>query len=381
MDKENIPLYKPQNVVGEEILGGILEVLRSGWLTMGPKTEQFEKIFASFIGRKFGLAANSCTSALFMSLDSLGIRKGDQVVVPVMTFVATANVVRWSGGEPIFCDVSEDGEIDPDSLEEILEENGNVKCIIPVHLYGFPCDMERISSLATKYSVKMIEDCAQAHGATVNCRKVGSFGDASCFSFYATKNMTMGEGGIMLTDERAVLEKACRMRNHGQTKIPREKAREWHYDVVQLGFNFRMNEIQAVMGISQMERLDAMIESRWQVAQEYKEELRNIRGIELLHEPEKDSKRHGVYHLLVIRVGEEYPLTRDELYIKMRENGITCGVHYPPLHYLTYYKQTTGYKEGDFPCAERLYSCILSLPFFPFMKDSELDRIVEVLRK
>jgi perosamine synthetase len=378
---KKIPLYKPQKVVGKEVLKDIQEVLRSGWLTLGPKTAEFEHIFANYIGCRYGVANHSCTSSLFLALDALGIGKGDQVAVPVMTFVATANVVRWTGAEPVFCDVAEDGEIDPSKLESLLETNPKIKCVIPVHLYGYPCDMTSIIKLATKFDLKKVEDCAQSHGATIGNKKTGSLGDAGCFSFYATKNMTTGEGGILVTDSQEIRDRTRLMRSHGQTRTPEQKIADYWYDVVMLGFNFRMSEIEAAIGIKQMERIDAMTKSRREIAKNYKEELEEIPGITMLHDPDQKSSRKGVYHLLVVQVEKEYPLSRDKLYQRLQERGIITGVHYPPLHYFSYYRKTTEYKKGDFPIAEKLFSKILSLPMYPYMKTEEFKTIIQVLKK
>src|SRR5665647_730991 len=252
---DQIPLYKTQNTIGEEVLAGIREVLESGWLTLGPKTMEFEKVFSEYVQCRYGLATNSCTSALYMALNGIDLKKGASVVVPVNTFVATANVVRLYGAEPIFCDVDEEGEIDSEKIEVLLETNDKIDCIIPVHLYGFPCNMQNISRLVREYDLKMVEDCAQAHGAKFGDRAVGSFGDAGCFSFYATKNITTGEGGMLVTNSAEVSERAFLVRNHGQNKTPKEKVSHWRFDVSDLGFNFRMSEIAAVMGLMQMKKI------------------------------------------------------------------------------------------------------------------------------
>jgi dTDP-4-amino-4,6-dideoxygalactose transaminase len=377
---KKIPLYKPQNVVGKEVLSEIRSVLKSGWLTMGPKTKQFEKAFSGYIGCKYGVATSSCTSALYLALDALHLGKGDKVVVPVLTFVSTANVVRWIDAEPVFCDVAEDGEIDTLKLETLLEKNDKINCVTPVHLYGYPCDMTKIVHLAKEYGVRLIEDCAQSHGATVDRRKVGSYGDAGCFSFYATKNLATGEGGMLVTDDKKIRDRASCVRNHCQSKTPKQKVNDWRYDVTDLGFNFRMGEIEAAIGMKLLEKIDSMTESRRAIAKRYKEELGRIDGIEMLHDPESESARQGVYHLLVVTIEKKYPLTRNKLYLHLQKNGIIAGVHYPPLHYFSYYKKTTSYKKGDFPCAERLYSRVLSLPMFPYMEDQEFSKIIKVLK-
>ena len=377
---EPIPLYKPQNTIGSEVLDSIQDVLESGWLTMGPKTIKFEEAFANYIARKYGVATDSCTSALYLALDGLGIKKGDSVVVPVNTFVATANVVRWLGAEVLFCDVGEDGELDPSKLAILLEENEKIKCVIPVHLYGFSCRMNQIGQLVKKYGIRMLEDCAQSVGAKFDDKKVGSFGDAGCFSFYATKNMTTGEGGMLVTNSEEVKDRALLVRNHGQNKTPKEKFAHWRYDVTDLGFNFRMSEIEAAIGLKQMEKLDLLIDSRRELAKRYSEELEKIDGIVMLHDPKSEIYRQGVFHLLEIKVEKQYPMKRDKLYDFLKKERITTGVHYPPLHFFSYYQKTTKYRKGDFPCAEDLYSKILSLPMFPFMTSEEFKAIINALK-
>ena len=374
-----IPLHKPQNTLGSEEVDAIREVFGSGWLTLGPKTAEFERVFADFAGIKYGVAASSCTSALYLALDSLSIRKGDFVVVPVNTFASTANVIRWFGAEPIFCDVGEDGEIDETELARILETNENIKCVVPVHLYGFPCNMNAISRLTKKYNIKMIEDCAQAQGATFGGKGVGGFGNAGCFSFYATKNMTTGEGGMLVTNSKKAQNRALLIRNHGQTKNPNQKIANWRYDIADLGFNFRMSEIEAAMGLKQMEKIAFITESRRELARKYQVALEEIEGIKMLHDP-NDKLRQGVFQLLEVKVEKPYPLTRNKLYNHLQKRGITTGVHYIPLHYFSYYKKTTTYKKNDFPNAEDLFSKILSLPMFPFMTEHEFLTIIGALK-
>jgi perosamine synthetase len=298
----------------------------------------------------------------------------------VNTFVATANVVRWSGSEVLFCDVGADGELDAAKLAALIENNDKIKCVIPVHLYGFPCNIKEIGRLVEQHGLKMVEDCAQSVGAMFANKKVGSFGDAACFSFYATKNITTGEGGMLVTSRDDVKDRALLIRNHGQNKTPEQKFSHWHYDVTDLGFNFRMSEIEAAIGLKQMEKIELITASRREIAKKYKEELQQIEGLEMLHDPESSKYQQGVFHLLEIKVEKPYPLKRDELYDFLKKEGITTGVHYPPLHLFSYYQRTTKYRKGDFPCAEALYSKILSLPMFPFMSDEEFQKIIQTLR-
>lgn len=376
---KTIPLYKPQNYLGNEEIEAVYQTFKSGWLTLGPKTIEFEKAFAKHINVRYGVATNSCTSALYLALHGLGIGKGDSVVVPVNTFVATANVVRWRGAEPIFCDVGQDGEIDTEKLANLLETNKDIKCVIPAHIYGYPCDMRAITRLSKKHNIKIIEDCAQAHGASLGDKKVGSFSDASCFSFYATKNITTGEGGMLLTNNRTLQKSALSTRNHCQTKTPKEKATSYNYDVKDLGFNFRMSEIEAAIGLSQIKKIDSITKNRIELAHKYKKALQDIKGITMLHNPD-DPLFHSSFHLLEIKVEKPYPLTRDQLYDFLRQKSIITGVHYIPLHYFSYYKKTTNYKKGDFPTAEALFSKILSLPMYPFMTEQEFQTIIQTLK-
>lgn len=367
-----IPLYDVTKIIGEEVIDGIRDVLESGWLTLGPRTKEFEDAFASRHQSSHGIAVNSCTSALYACLRTLGVGSGDKVIVPAMTFSATANVVRLLGGEVILCDVKRNGNLDPTSLERLLDTHENVAAIVPVHLYGLPCDMPRVTELATQHDTAVIEDCAHAPDATIDGRPVGSFGDAGCYSFYATKNMTTGEGGMVVTSDESLAESVRKLRNHHQTKSPDEKKGNWGYDVDGLGFNFRMSEFQAVMGLSQLQRLAEMSESRRRVARSYREDLADIDG--LTWEGGDDRKEH-VFHLFVVQVGEEYPLSRNGLYERLTSEGIVTGVHYPPISELSYY----SYVSGEYSSAERLYDRILSLPMYPKMEEEDQQRVVNVL--
>lgn len=370
---DEVPLYDVNKVISsDEVVDDIASVVDSGWLTLGEWTERFEDEFSTAHDTEHGIAVNSCTSALYSALRALEVGPGDEVVVPAMTFSATANVVRLLGAEAVLCDVNSNGNIDPDELERILENRDDVSAVIPVHLYGLPCDMREIVDVADSNDVAVIEDCAHAPGATLDGQPVGSFGDVGCFSFYATKNMTTGEGGMAVTNDDDLAERIFKLRNHHQTKTPTEKKDNWGYDVDGLGFNFRMSEISAAMGVNQLQKLPEMNESRREVAGRYREALADIPG--LTWEGRDDAKEH-VFHLFVVRVGEEYPLTRGELYDHLTENGILSGVHYPPISQLSFYDDIVG----DVPHAKAMFEEILSIPMFPDMSHETQNRIVETL--
>ncbi|MFC4357721.1 DegT/DnrJ/EryC1/StrS family aminotransferase [Halobium salinum] len=368
---DEVPLYKPENVIGEEVLDGIREVLASGWLTLGPKTRAFEESFAEAHASDHGIAMNSCTSSLYATLRALGVGEGDSVVVPAMTFSATANTVRLLGGEVVLADVDAHGNMDPESLRRLLDTH-DVSAVVPVHLYGLPADMHEIVDLARAHDAAVVEDCAHAPGATLDGQPVGSFGDAGCYSFYATKNMTTGEGGMVVTSDAELAERVRKLRNHHQTKSPDEKKHNWGYDVDGLGFNFRMSEFEAVFGLSQLDRLPEMNESRRRVANRYVERIESIPGLEWVGgNPEKEH----VFHLFVVRIGDDYPLSRQELYDHLDDAGIITGVHYPPISDLSYYEGVPG----EHRTADVLFEEILSLPMYPGMTDTEQEQVMEAL--
>lgn len=369
--EDEVPLYDPTKVVGPEVLDPIGEVLRSGWLTLGDWTKRFERRFANLHDSEFGIAVNSCTSALYASLRALGISDGDTVVVPAMTFSAAANVVRLLGGEVVLCDVKDNGNIDPSSLRRIIRQY-DVSAVVPVHLYGLPCDIIEVIDIAEKWDIHVVEDCAHAPGAKVDGRPVGSFGEAGCFSFYATKNLTTGEGGMVVANDPSLSEEIRKLRNHHQTKSPETKQYNWGYDVDGLGFNFRMSEIAAAIGVSQLERLDAMNQSRKQVAERYQNAIGDIEG--LTWEGGHSGLEH-VFHLFVVHVLDEYPLDRDGLYDELAAKNIRTAVHYPPISELDFYSDIAG----EYANAEALYGRILSLPMYPDMERKDQRRVIQAL--
>ncbi len=346
-------------MLGEEEKNAVMEVLESGMLVQGPRVEEFEKKFARYIGTEHAIATSSGTTALYLALLALGVGPGDEVITTPFSFIATANAILFCGAKPVFVDIdSKTFNINPDRIEEKI--TGRTKAIIPVHLYGHPSDMDPIIEIARKHRLKILEDSAQAHGAEYNGQKVGSIGDCAAFSFYATKNMITGEGGMVTTNDEKIAEKIRKLRNHGQSKT---------YEHETLGYNLRMTDIQAAIGLVQLKKLDALNEIRIKNA-EYL--TKNLKGI--VQTPHVSSHAKHVFHQYTIKTEN-----RDELLKKLNDAGIGARVYYPkPIHKQPLY-QKMGY--NDFlPVAEEASKKVLSLPIHPALKKEDLNLIVDTIK-
>jgi len=375
-NSEIVPFFVPW--ITEEDKNAVLKALSSRWLTGGPKVREFERMFAQYIGVKHAIATSSCTTALHLVMRALDIKQGDEVVVPVLTFAATANAPIFCGAKPVFADVDEK-TLNISPMDVLNRITNRTKAIIIVHYGGQPCDMNEILEVARDHRLFVVEDCAHALGATYYNKKVGSIGIAGAFSFYPTKSITTLEGGMITTNDDEIAKKAKLVREHGMTKnaLEREREARWFYDVVDLGYNDRMSDVQAALGISQLKRIEEINRRRITVAQHYNEGLSKIGGIVI---PYVAENRTHVYHLYVARVIKgEYGLSRDELYSALSRNNIGLGVHYTPLHLLTYYKE--NFKPGNFPIAEHVYKEILSLPIFPTMSREEVYYVVSKIKE
>lgn len=351
--------------IGEEELRAVAEVLRSGYLAYGPVAKEFEREFAKYVGVRHALAVANGTVALYTALKALGVGPGDEVVVPDFTFFATASMVAASGARPVFADIElTTYGMDPSSLERVLTDR--TKAVIIVHLYGHPARFDELASLAREAGAYVIEDCAQAHGAEYHGRRVGSLGDASAFSFYATKNMTTGEGGAVLTDDDEVAERVELLRNHGQVG---------RYEHVAIGWNFRMTNIQAAIGLAQLRKLDGMNRRRREIARRYDEELSSIDG---LRTPSEAPWGRHVYHLYTVWVERE--ADRDRLAEHLRSKGIQAAVHYPkPLHLQPALAQYS--RPGCCPVAEAASRHVLSLPMHPLLTDEDVDAVISAVKE
>ncbi len=358
----DVPMVKVD--VGEDEQKGVEEVLKSGMLAQGRIVEEFEKKFADYIGVKYAVATSNGTSALHTALLSAGIKHDDEVLVPSFTFIATANAVRFCNAKPVFVDINEDDF--NMSIEDLKKKiTPKTKAIIPVHLYGTPANMKEIMEIAEEHDLIVIEDACQAHGAEFNNKKVGSFGIGT-FSFYPTKNMTTGEGGMITTNSKEIYEKAIKIRNHGMIE-------RYHHEIV--GYNYRMTNINAAIGIPQLKRLDANNLKRIKNADRYDAGLRGIPGIIL---PKRFKNRKQVFHQYTIRVTEEFGINRDELAKGLKEKGIGTGIYYPiPIHMQKAYE---GFNVS-LPVTEKLSKEVLSLPIHPSLKDEEIDYVIEKMKE
>ena len=373
MSSGGVPFYKPWITNQDE--KAISEALKSRWLTGGPLAADFEKKFAEYMGVKCAVSVNSCTAALHLAMRVLNIKSGDEVIVPDVTFAATANAALFVGATPVFADIDEKTfNISPnDVLNKITPKT---KAIIPVHYGGQPCDMTELIEIAQDYKLHIVEDCAHSLGAKYDGKQTGSFGVFGCFSFYPTKIITTLEGGMITTNDENLAKKLQVLREHGMSKsaIDRESEASWYYDVVDLGYNYRLNELQSALGISQLERVENGIKMRMEAARYYGERL-NLNGIVT---PYEAAGRSHIYHLYVIKVDKDkFGLTRDELFKKLSADKVGVSLHYTPLHKLSFYKKFLNSTTNKFPVAEQIYQQILSLPLYPTMTKNDVDYVVD----
>ena len=379
MIRKPIP-YGHQHITEEDIQA-VVETLKSDYLTQGPKIVEFEQAFAEYVGVKYAVAVNNATAGLHLAADALGVKPGDKVIVTPMTFAASANCIRYCGGEVVFCDIEPQTYLmDFRKLRELLASypKETFKGIVPVDFAGYPHRMEEFRQLADEYGLWIIEDACHAPGGYFIDSKGerqrcgnGKFADAAVFSFHPVKHITTGEGGMVTTNDKALYERLCLLRTHGITRNP-ERLHEnhggWYYEMQELGYNYRMTDFQAALGISQLKRADEGLCRRQEIAARYNEAFLNIKEIKT---PFTAPDVSHAYHLYIIQVPD-----RLGLYNYLRENGIYAQVHYVPLHLMPYYQQF-GNRKGDLPVVEEYYKHCLSLPMFPTLTGEEQEYVIE----
>jgi len=361
------PLSRPE--ISPEDITAVNEVLKGPVLALGPKCEAFESAFAEYIGTTYAVAVNSGTSALHLAVRALDIGEGDEVITTPFSFVASANCMLFERAVPKFVDIDpETLNMDPSRISAAVTEK--TKALLVVHVFGQPCDMERIEQVAAEYDLAIIEDACEAIGATCGGVKVGTFGEAAAFGFYPNKQMTTGEGGMLVTDDGQIAELAASMRNQGRTR------RSSWLEHERLGYNYRLDEMSAALGLSQLSRIDSILARRAQVAAWYRDALSEVPGIEPLAEIEGTTRSWFVYVALL-----EKGHTRSDVMELLENWGVACRAYFPPIHLQPLYRDLFGYKIGDFPVTEDIAGRTLALPFYSSLEKGDVEFIVEQLAR
>jgi dTDP-4-amino-4,6-dideoxygalactose transaminase len=361
--------------LGKAELDAVAEVLAGPILTTGEWVARFERRFADYLGARHSVAVTSCTGALHLSLLAMGIGPGDEVITTPMTFIATSTAIMEAGARPVFVDVEpETGNLDASLVEAAITER--TRAIMPVHLYGQMCDMRALRKIADQYGLRIIEDAAHCVEGTRDGVHTGELGDTACYSFYATKNLTCGEGGALVCNDDGLAEKLRLLRLHGMNKNANDRHKEGykHWDMTVLGWKYNMDNIQAALLLPQLDRLDENWRKRRELAERYTERLWDIPN---LKRPATLPGVDHAWHLFPVWIGDG---ERDRVITQMQEDGISVMVNYRAIHLLTYFSETFGFRPGDFPIAERIGDASLSLPFYPGMPLEHVDRVAETLR-
>jgi perosamine synthetase len=374
-----LPFHVP--TIGEEEIAEVVATLRSGWLTTGPKVKQFEQEFARYIGCQQAVAVNSGTAALHLALEAVGITEGDEVLIPTMTFTATAEVVTYLKAKPVLLDCRPDTlNLDPDRIERAITPK--TKAIMPVHMGGLPCEMDRILEIARQYHLQVIEDAAHALPARYHGRMVGTLGDITCFSFYATKTITTGEGGMATTDNLEWAERMRLMSLHGISKDAWKRYTaegSWYYEVLFPGYKYNLTDLAAAIGIHQLKKCERFWEVRQRYAALYHEGLQDMTALTL--PPIAAEGQQHAWHLYILQLNvEQLRITRNQFIDLLKERQIGTSVHFIPLHLHPYYRDTFGYRAADFPQASAAFERIVSLPIYPKMTEADVGYVIETVR-
>ncbi len=372
----DIPFHVPSIAEGE--IHAVSSVLKSGWLTTGPVCQEFESKFATYVGTRHALAVSSGTAALHLALRVAGVESGDEVITTPYTFVAVGETIQYLGAKPVFVDIDPATlNIDPAAIESAVTDR--TKAILPVHIAGYPCEMNAILSIARAHNLRVIEDAAHALPAKYDGRTIGSIGSLTAFSFYATKNLTTGEGGMLTTDDEALAERIKVLRIHGiagDAWKRYQKGGRWFYEVVENGYKYNLGDVQSAIGIVQLERLDEMQAVRQRHNGLYRQTLANS---PLILPPSEDERRRSAHHLFIVRLDpQKTTWSRRDFVEALQREGIFPSVHFIPLHLHPYYREM-GYRQGMFPRAEEAYEQALSLPFYPAMPDSSVERLLDTV--
>jgi dTDP-4-amino-4,6-dideoxygalactose transaminase len=373
-----LPFHKA--LIEEEEINAVVDVLRGGWLTKGPQVHEFEKSFAAYIGASHALAVNSCTAALHLALAAIGLGEGDEVILPTMTFAATGEVVLYFKARPILVDCADGtGQLDIDQVERAITPR--TRAILPVHYAGYPCDMDRVLELAKRRNLRVIEDAAHALPTRYKGRMVGTLGDVTCFSFYATKTITTGEGGLATTENEEFAERMRLFSLHGISKDAWKRYSaegSWRYDILEAGYKYNFTDIQAALGLAQLAKCDAMRARRAAIAERY---TRELAALEAFRPPPVPPDGQHAWHLYALQLNPSaLCISRDQVIEELKHRGIGTSVHFIPLHLHTLYQKRLGYRAGQFPIAESYFEREISLPIYPAMSGEDCDCVLEGLQ-
>ena len=373
--KIKFPAYEPW--ISDEDKKIVKKTLTQSMLTLGPQLEKFENDFCKYSKAKYAVAVSNCTAALHLSLMALGIKKDDEVIIPDLTFVADANAILACNAKPVIADINKENFFL--SISNIKKNiTKKTKAIIPVHIYGQVCNIEEILDVAKDNNLKVIEDCAHAVGTFHKSKHVGTLGNTGCFSFYPTKNITTAEGGMVITNSEKIAEKVRHLRNHGMTKSLKSRYSSeypWIFDIKQPGYNYRLDEIRAALGITQLKRIKKINELRKKASSYYNKNLQNIPGIIL---PDMVNDKSHSYHLYTIRVTKPFKLSRNQLFKKLKDNGIRTTVYWMPIHKYTAYRKFV--KTSNILNTTKIYDEILALPLFPNISKKHQDVVIKVIK-
>jgi len=373
--KIKFPAYEPW--ISKDDKKIVDKALSQSMLTLGPQLEKFESDFCKYSNSKYAIAVSNCTAALHLSLMALGIKKNDEVIIPDLTFVADANAILACNAKPVIADINKENFFL--SISNIKKNiTKKTKAIIPVHIYGQVCNIDEILDVAKDNNLKVIEDCAHAVGTFHKSKHVGTLGSTGCFSFYPTKNITTAEGGMVITNSKQIAEKVRQLRSHGMTKSLQNRYSSeypWIFDILQPGYNYRLDEIRAALGITQLKRIKKINDLRKKASTYYHKNLQNIPGIIL---PDMVNDRTHSYHLYTIRVTNPYKLSRNQLFKKLKNNGIRTTVYWMPIHKYTAYQKFA--KKSNVINTTKIYDEILALPLFPNISKIHQDSVIKVIK-
>ena len=373
--KIKFPAYEPWISKEDEKI--IAKTLKQSMLTLGPQLEKFESDFSKYSKAKYAIAVSNCTAALHLSLMALGIKENDEVIIPDLTFVADANAVLACNAKPVVADINnENFFLSLSSIKKNITKR--TKAIIPVHIYGQVCNIDEILDLAKDNNLKVVEDCAHAVGTFHKSKHVGTLGDTGCFSFYPTKNITTAEGGMVTTNSKEIAEKVRQLRSHGMTKSLKNRYSSeypWMFDIIEPGYNYRLDEIRCALGVTQLKRIKTINKLRKKASLYYQKNLQNIPGILL---PDMVNDNSHSYHLYTIRVTKPFKLSRNQLYKKLKNNGIRTTVYWMPIHEYAAYRKFA--KKSSIVNTTKIYDEILALPLFPNISKKHQDAVIKVIK-